>query len=69
MNTLKKTTVVALALASLAAGYNLIRPASAQSHDEICLQNYNQCLKGCDGAQSCNDQCRRNYDGCLQQGR
>jgi hypothetical protein len=32
---------------------------------DACRSNLNQCLRGCDGAQSCSEQCRRNYDGCM----
>lgn len=31
---------------------------------QICVDNLNTCLKGCDGAAQCNAQCQRNYDGC-----
>jgi hypothetical protein len=41
--------------------------AFISTHDQICLDNYNQCLKGCDGATSCSNQCKVNYDKCLQQ--
>ena len=44
-------------------------PALADTHSDLCLANYNQCLKGCDGATSCTNQCAVNYNGCLQQGR
>jgi hypothetical protein len=40
----------------------------AQTHADICLENEQQCLKGCDGAQSCSDQCGVNYQGCMDQG-
>lgn len=39
----------------------------ADGHADICKQNEDNCLKGCDGATSCSDQCRKNYDGCMQQ--
>ena len=55
-----------LALASLAAGYALITPASAGPHEDACLWNYNQCMKGCDGATSCSNQCKTNYDNCMR---
>ena len=32
----------------------------------ICKANYDQCLRGCDGAVSCSNQCMTNYNGCLQ---
>lgn len=31
----------------------------------ICKANYDQCIKGCDGAASCSNQCMTNYNGCL----
>jgi hypothetical protein len=40
----------------------------AQTHADICLQNEQQCLSGCDGAQSCSNQCEVNYQGCMDQG-
>ena len=40
----------------------------AQTHADICLENEQQCLQGCDGAQSCSDQCGTNYEGCMNQG-
>jgi len=40
----------------------------ADTHSDACLWNYNNCLKGCDGAASCSSQCKVNYDGCLRQG-
>jgi|SwirhisoilCB1_FD_contig_31_13339395_length_477_multi_3_in_0_out_0_1 hypothetical protein len=40
----------------------------AQTHADICLQNEQQCLAGCDGAQSCSNQCEVNYQGCMDQG-
>ena len=39
------------------------------SHTQICQDNYNQCMRGCDGAASCSNQCKVNLDGCLSQGR
>ena len=36
-------------------------------HSDQCLANYNQCMKGCDGATSCSDQCKTNYDNCMRQ--
>ena len=32
----------------------------------VCKANYDQCMRGCAGAQSCSNQCMRNYNGCLQ---
>jgi hypothetical protein len=51
------------------AGDNILLTARAHAddHAQICLNNYNQCLKGCDGATSCNNQCLTNYNGCLGQ--
>jgi hypothetical protein len=40
----------------------------ADTHAEICAQNRDQCLKGCDGAESCSNQCETNYQGCMAQG-
>ena len=40
----------------------------AQTHADICLQNEQQCLSGCDGAESCSNQCEVNYQGCMDQG-
>ena len=66
---MKKTILVlAVVLASLAGGYTLIAPAAAQSHADICQANYDQCIKGCDGAVSCSNQCQVNKDGCNNQG-
>ena len=65
MNSLKKIALVLLTLASLAIGYALVAPVSAQSHDQICLDNYNRCVKACDGATGCTNQCKANYDGCM----
>ncbi len=66
---MKKTIfVLALVLAILAGGYMLITPAAAQSHADICQANYDQCIKGCDGATSCSNQCQVNKDGCNGQG-
>ena len=36
-------------------------------HADLCLANYNQCMKGCDGATSCSNQCKVNYDACMKQ--
>jgi hypothetical protein len=36
-------------------------------HSDACLANYNQCIKGCDGATSCSKQCKTNYDDCMKQ--
>jgi len=33
---------------------------------EVCKGNYDQCIKGCDGAQQCSNQCLVNYNGCLK---
>jgi hypothetical protein len=41
---------------------------TADTHSDICLQNEQQCLQGCDGAQSCSNQCAVNYQGCMDQG-
>ena len=32
---------------------------------DACKYNYDQCMRGCDGAESCGNQCQRNYDGCM----
>lgn len=41
--------------------------AWADTHSDVCLANYRQCLKGCDGATSCSNQCKVNYDNCMKQ--
>jgi hypothetical protein len=46
-------------------GRSTIRLADA--HADACLWNYNNCMKGCDGAASCSNQCKVNYDGCMRQ--
>jgi hypothetical protein len=40
----------------------------AQTHADICKQNYDNCMQGCAGATSCSNQCMTNYNGCMQQG-
>ena len=55
-----------LAIASIAAGYISITPAFADQHADNCKYNYDQCVKGCDGASSCERQCKENYDKCMQ---
>lgn len=42
--------------------------APQKTHADICMDNYNNCMKGCDGAVSCSKQCKVNYDGCMKQG-
>lgn len=32
---------------------------------DACKWNYDQCMRGCDGAESCGNQCQRNYEGCM----
>jgi hypothetical protein len=61
---MKKLAVV-LALAGLTAGFALITPALAGGNAQACLDNYTQCLKGCDGAAQCSNQCKTNYEKCL----
>jgi hypothetical protein len=39
----------------------------ADAHSDACLWNYNNCMKGCDGATSCSAQCKVNYDNCMRQ--
>ncbi len=71
--------VCVLSLASLALGASMLLPTPALAnssrlrstpafggHDQLCLDNYNQCIKGCDGATSCSQQCKVNYDKCMQ---
>jgi len=48
---------------SQAAGLRL-----ADGHSDACKWNYDNCMKGCDGATQCSNQCRVNYDKCMQQG-
>ena len=63
---MKKTVfALVLALASLAVGY-LTTPAMADGHDQLCKDNYNRCMKGCDGATSCSNQCQTNYNNCMK---
>jgi len=31
-----------------------------------CKWNYDQCMKGCNGAQQCSNQCMANYTACLK---
>ena len=66
---MKKTALVlAFVLVSLVGDHVVLTtPVRADDHAQICLNNYNQCLKGCDGATSCNNQCLTNYNGCLGQ--
>jgi hypothetical protein len=40
---------------------------AADTHADQCIANYNQCMKGCDGAASCSKQCKVNYDKCMDQ--
>jgi hypothetical protein len=55
-----------LASAGLAGSYMLwSKPAVAQTHDQICKANYDNCIRACDGATSCSNQCLVNYNGCL----
>jgi hypothetical protein len=74
--------VLSLAVLGLGASMPLTTPASAHSsagasilpepsafaggHDQLCLDNYKQCMKGCDGMESCSKQCKVNYDKCMQ---
>ena len=46
---------------------NYTETSAFTSHADVCLANYNQCMKGCDGAASCSKQCKVNYDGCMKQ--
>ena len=64
---MKKILISAL-ITSLAIGFGAIVPASAQTHDQICLANRTQCLKGCDGMAQCSSACQINYERCLQGG-
>ncbi len=65
----KIVIVLAFIFAGLTGSYMLqITPAAAQSHADICQANYDQCIKGCDGATSCSNQCQVNKDGCNAQG-
>jgi len=49
------------------AGASLHTTTWADTHSDLCLANYKQCLKGCDGATSCSNQCKVNYDNCMKQ--
>ena len=46
---------------------NYTETSAFTSHADVCMANYNQCMKGCDGAASCSKQCKVNYDGCMKQ--
>jgi hypothetical protein len=60
-----KRIAVVLVLAGLVAGLASITPASAGGNAQACLDNYNNCMKGCDGAAQCSNQCKVNYNKCL----
>jgi hypothetical protein len=64
--TAMKTIAIFIALAAVTAGVALITTASAGGgNPQMCLANYNQCLKGCDGATQCSNACKVNYDQCI----
>ena len=42
------------------------RPIIVAGSQAVCQANYNQCMRGCGGAQSCSNQCMTNYNGCLR---
>jgi hypothetical protein len=42
-----------------------IKPIVVAGSPEVCKANYDQCMRGCAGAQSCSNQCMTNYNGCL----
>jgi len=42
-----------------------IRPIVVAGSPAVCKANYDQCMRGCAGAQSCSNQCMTNYNGCL----
>ena len=48
------------------AGQTKIRPLLLAGSPAICKANYDQCMKGCDGAAQCSNQCMVNYNGCLR---
>jgi hypothetical protein len=59
-------SALVLTVAALAGSFMLsAKPAAAQTHDQLCKANYDQCMKACDGATSCSNQCLVNYNGCL----
>jgi len=43
-----------------------IRPLVLAGSPAVCKANYDQCMKGCDGAAQCGNQCMVNYNGCLR---
>jgi hypothetical protein len=48
------------------SGPQSTRPIVVAGSQAVCQANYNQCMRGCGGAQSCNNQCMTNYNGCLR---
>jgi len=62
----KSVFALVLALASLVVGL-INKPVMADGHDQLCKDNYNQCMKGCDGATSCSNQCQINCNNCMKQ--
>jgi hypothetical protein len=43
-----------------------IRPLVLAGSPAVCKANYDQCMKGCNGAAQCSNQCMVNYNGCLR---
>jgi hypothetical protein len=47
-------------------GQTKTRPLVLAGSPAVCKANYDQCMKGCDGAAQCSNQCMVNYNGCLR---
>lgn len=47
-------------------GQAKVRPLVFAGSPAVCKANYDQCMKGCDGAAQCSNQCMVNYNGCLR---
>lgn len=47
-------------------GLTKVRPLRFAGSPAVCKANYDQCMKGCDGAAQCSNQCMVNYNGCLR---
>lgn len=42
-----------------------LRPLVFAGSPAVCKANYDQCIRGCNGAAQCSNQCQVNYNGCL----
>ena len=47
-------------------GQTKVRPFVFAGAPAVCKANYDQCIKGCDGAAQCSNRCMVNYNGCLR---